>query len=91
MSTAQTRNRKGPPARRAGLSALCLALLVACSPAQQGAQGEAELTADEARAIAKEAYTFHYPLVMYYRTMYLQAIDPDSDSSSGGFSGSRIA
>ncbi len=85
MSTAQTRNRKGPPARRAGLSALCLALLVACSPAQQGAQGKAELTADEARAIAKEAYTFHYPLVMYYRTMYLQAIDPDSDSYSGGF------
>jgi len=44
-----------------------------------------EVTSDEARAIAKEAYIFNYPLVMYYRTMYLQAIDKDSESFSGGF------
>ena len=44
-----------------------------------------KVTADQAQAIAKEAYIFHYPLVMYYRTMYLQAIDPKSDSYSGGF------
>ena len=46
---------------------------------------EGKLTPDEAREIAKEAYTFNYPLVMYYRTMYLQAIDQDSKSYSGGF------
>jgi hypothetical protein len=42
-------------------------------------------TPSEARAIAKEAYTFAYPLVMYYRTMYMQAIDASSGSYSGGF------
>jgi hypothetical protein len=42
-------------------------------------------TPSEARAIAKEAYTFAYPLVMYYRTMYMQAIDASSLSYSGGF------
>ena len=43
------------------------------------------VTANEAREIAKEAYIFNYPLVMMYRTMYLQAIDPQSKSYSGGF------
>ncbi len=43
------------------------------------------LTPSEAKAIAKEAYIFTYPLVMYYRTMYLQAIDTSSSSYSGGF------
>ncbi|MFA9476605.1 MAG: DUF1254 domain-containing protein, partial [Filomicrobium sp.] len=43
------------------------------------------VTADEARKIAKEAYIFNYPLVMMYRTMYLQAIDETSKSYSGGF------
>jgi hypothetical protein len=43
------------------------------------------VTAKEAREIAKDAYIFNYPLVMMYRTMYLQAIDPQSKSYSGGF------
>jgi hypothetical protein len=34
---------------------------------------------DEARAIAQEAYEFTYPLVMNYRTMYLQAIEGDGE------------
>jgi hypothetical protein len=41
------------------------------------------ITPDEARAIAKEAYIFNYPLVMYYRTMYLQSIAPGN--KTGGF------
>jgi hypothetical protein len=49
------------------------------------AVAEDKITAEEARAIAKEAYIFNYPLVMYYRTMYVQAIDPKSKSYSGGF------
>ena len=48
---------------------------------QAGAQGT--VSPDEAREIAKEAYIFHYPLVMYYRTMYLQAIDPESGVGFG--------
>ena len=44
-----------------------------------------KVTADEARAIAKEAYIFNYSLVMMYRTMYIQAIDTKSKSYSGGF------
>jgi len=46
---------------------------------------QAKVTPDEARKIAKEAYIFNYPLVMMYRTMYLQAIDTKSKSYSGGF------
>jgi len=44
-----------------------------------------KITPEEARSIAKEAYIFNFPLVMYYRTMYLQAIDPTSKSYNGGF------
>ena len=58
-------------------------LFVSCIASSSIAQEK--LTADEARAIAKEAYIFNYPLVMMYRTMYLQAIDKDSKSYSGGF------
>ena len=43
------------------------------------------VTAKEAREVAKEAYIFNYPLVMMFRTMYLQAIDPQPKSYSGGF------
>jgi hypothetical protein len=57
--------------------------MLSCAPTQENAQDK--LTADEARSIAKEAYIFNYPLVLYYRTMYLQAIDPKSKSYSGGF------
>jgi hypothetical protein len=41
--------------------------------------------AADARAIAKDAYIFAYPLVLYYRTMYRQAIDTKSPSYTGGF------
>jgi hypothetical protein len=39
----------------------------------------AELSAQQARAAAKDAYIFAYPLVLNYRTMYMQAI------KQGGF------
>jgi hypothetical protein len=44
-----------------------------------------KVTPKEARAIAKEAYIFNYSLVMMYRTMYIQAIDTESESYRGGF------
>ena len=71
-----------------------LALLIACqsggdkakdAPPAPKSDDASALTPDEARAIAKEAYIFNYPLVMMYRTMYLQAIDTKSKSYSGGF------
>jgi hypothetical protein len=43
------------------------------------------LTPNRARAIATTAYLFTYPLVMNYRGMYRQAIDPSSSAFSGGF------
>ena len=46
---------------------------------------KSSITPQETREIAKEAYIFSYPLVMNYRTMYLQAIDQTSKSYSGGF------
>jgi hypothetical protein len=49
------------------------------------AAAQDKVTPEEARAIARQACIFNYPLVMYYRTMYLQAIDKDSKSFSGGF------
>ena len=57
----------------------CVALFASNTMAQD------KVTPAEARQIAKEAYIFNYPLVMYYRTMYLQAIDTTSKSYSGGF------
>jgi len=50
-----------------------------------GVCAQDKVAPDEAKKIAKEAYIFNYPLVMMYRTMYLQAIDPKSKSYSGGF------
>ena len=61
------------------LLSLCAALLTT------NIQATDKVTPAEARQIAKEAYIFNYPLVMYYRTMYLQAIDTESKSYSGGF------
>jgi len=63
-----------------GIVALLFATLFA-----SGAWAQDKVTPDEARAIAKEAYIFNYPLVMMYRTMYLQSIDTKSKSYSGGF------
>ena len=77
------RIRFGRSTRIAGITLLCVALMVSCSPAKEETQ--VKLTADEAKAIAKEAYIFNYPLVMYYSTMYTQAIDTTSTSYNGGF------
>jgi len=64
---------------KAVLLSFCAALFATNIGAQD------KVTPTEAKKIAKEAYTFNYPLVMMYRTMYLQAIDAKSKSYSGGF------
>jgi hypothetical protein len=61
------------------LLSVCVALLATDTWAQD------KVTPAEARNIAKEAYIFNYPLVMYYSTMYNQAIDTKSKSYGGGF------
>lgn len=50
-------------------------LCVVFSAIPAGAQPA--MTPEQARAAAKEAYIFAYPLVMNYRTMYAQAIEGD--------------
>jgi hypothetical protein len=62
----------------------CLIMLgISCDGPQK--TSSVTLTPDEAKSIAKEAYTFNYSMVMMYRTMYVQSIDPTSKSYSGGF------
>ncbi len=68
---------------------LFLAIFIGCADkskkeAPKNEQSK-DLTADQAKAIAKEAYIFNYSMVLMYRTMYLQSIDRTSKSYSGGF------
>jgi hypothetical protein len=44
-----------------------------------------ELTSAEARAIAKEAYVYGFPMVMNYKTMYQYAIDTENPEYKGPF------
>ena len=67
------------------ITVLAIATVCTFVTGQVQAKDKVTLTPDEARVIAKEAYIFNYPLVMMYRTMYLQAIDTKSKSYSGGF------
>lgn len=51
-----------------------IALLFSFSAAVSAAPSPQEI-----RAIAKDAYIFSYPVVMNYRTMYMQAIEGDRE------------
>ncbi len=44
-----------------------------------------EVTAEEARAIAKDAYIYGFPIVMNYKTLYNFVIDEDSPEYKGPF------
>jgi hypothetical protein len=55
--------------------------LVGCENASK--QSEASLSAGDARAIAKEAYIYGFPMVVNYQTMYKQAIDKSSPDYRG--------
>lgn len=80
-----------------GFSSFILLLLVfACSndePAQvsSSAAGKAanmivaSVTPDEARAIAKEAYIYGFPMVMNYKTLYNYVIDKSGPEYKGPF------
>jgi len=65
-------------------TALAFALaLTACSSSNQ--QSDSGLSAADARAIAKEAYIYGFPMVANYQTMYKQAIDTSSPDYRGVF------
>jgi len=49
------------------------------------AQAEQDITPDQARAIAKEAYLFGFPMVMNYKTMHQYAIDTEHPEYKGPF------
>ncbi len=62
-----------------------LIALVACALTAVTACGPGELTTDEAKAIATEAYVYGFPMVMNYKTMYTYAIDETSPEYKGPF------
>jgi len=77
--------------RRTGVTlvaALCATLAPACAKheASRGASnGTAPPSAEEAHAIAKEAYIYVYPMLEAYRTMYVQAVDKSSPGYGAPF------
>lgn len=44
-----------------------------------------DITPDEARAIAKEAYIYGFPMVVNYKTMYMYALNENSPEYKGPF------
>ena len=54
-----------------------LATLLCCVVVAIPANAQQPITPEQARAAAKDAYIFAYPLVLNYRTMYMQAIKGD--------------
>ncbi len=58
---------------------LTFAFLVSGAPRAQAQELDSDL-----RIAARDSYIFTYPLVMMYRTMYLQAVDKTSPSFGGG-------
>lgn len=60
-------------------------VLSGCSIEPEDTAKEANLTAEDARQIAKEAYVYGFPLVLNYKTMYSYAIDKRSPEYKGDF------
>lgn len=60
-------------------------ILSGCTEEKKATVKTAELTAKEAKQIAKEAYVYGFPLVLNYKTMYDYAIDKKSPDYKGDF------
>ena len=52
-----------------------LGLLSGCGTAPQSSLKPGDLSPEETRAIAKEAYIYGFPVVTNYQTLYKQAVD----------------
>ena len=71
---------------------LLLSLLAACStkgseeaPKPSAPPGPAAVTPDQARAIAKDAYVYGFPIVDNYRVMYSYFVNKDDPEYKGGW------
>src|SRR5688572_13698903 len=65
--------------RRSPLAIVALSLVVACVKKDRAP----EFTAEEARAIAKEAYVYGFPLVDNYRVQYAYLVDSTNPEYKG--------
>lgn len=68
-----------------GLTLLALPLQQAGAQASAAAPASVTTSPDEARAIAKDAFIYAYPMLFNYKTLYEQAVDSGSKSYVGGF------
>ena len=71
------------PISRRGFSALAITAMMPQASATGWAQ--AELTADEARSIAREAWSYAYAPLQGYQTMYNQTQNKSFGGYVGGF------
>ena len=44
-----------------------------------------DISLEEVRSVAKEAYIYGFPMVVNYKTMYMYAVNPESPEYKGGF------
>src|SRR5690606_2180412 len=88
---AACRHRSARTAARLAVAALLAGGLAACSfnspDAASGSQsvGIEGVTAQQARAIAREAYLYGTPMVASYQTMYAFSIDKGNPQYKGPF------
>lgn len=67
-------------------TAVLACLLAAFTTIGLSGQAPAQtLAPEEARAIAKDAYIFAYPVALQYHTAYIQAVDKNAKEYVGGF------
>ena len=69
-----------------GIAILLIFNLVSCKETTSKNNKDkktAELTPTEAKAIAKDAYIFAFPMLEVYKTMYVQAIDKNNPAYKG--------
>ena len=60
--------------------AVILVLIAGCGGSQPGS-----ITSEEARAVAKDAYVYGFPMVMNYKTLYSYVIDTQNPEYKGPF------
>lgn len=60
-------------------------VLSGCTAEQKPSEKVTELTAQEAKQIAKEAFVYGFPLVVNYKTMYNYVVDTKSPEYKGNF------
>lgn len=62
-----------------------MVILSGCAEEQETAVQKADITVDEAKQIAKEAYIYGFPLVLNYKTMYEYSINKEAPEYKGDF------